>query len=211
MAIAFDASSFGYNGNPAVTSLTVSHTVASGASVLVVMASAQGTSDLISGITYNSVAMTRRVEADITGIVAIYTLDAPDPGTHDIVLSLSSGTRVGLGGVSFTSGAYALGGSGTNNGNGTTATQTTATTGTTGFICATLFFNDAASTSYTGGGTSIVTTQDANYGRSFVYDDFSASDNPSQTWTQTNSRDWDTAYLEVYDVASANGNMFFLL
>lgn len=57
MAIAYDSSSFG--GGAGVNNFTFSHTCASGNAILVVDIIALGSSDVVSGVTYNGVSMTR--------------------------------------------------------------------------------------------------------------------------------------------------------
>lgn len=97
MAIAFDASSQGTAGNP-VTSITWSHTCASGA-VLVVQAGS-GATNTISGVTYNGVAMTA-VDSytDTTNALknTSWILLNPASGANNIVVSASLGLILGEG------------------------------------------------------------------------------------------------------------------
>lgn len=90
----FDAVSAG-NNNP-VTSLTYSHTCSSNSDrVLLVAIWTEQTSDLVTSVTYNSVAMTR-VATDTQGTqrVYLYILTSPSSGANDVVISTSSGVNI---------------------------------------------------------------------------------------------------------------------
>lgn len=88
MGIAVDAVS---NGSVFATSLTVSHTVAGSNRALVVGVIA-GASDIVTGVTYDGVAMTRvDVRNNGNSTAYMYYLLAPNTGTHDYVISVSGG------------------------------------------------------------------------------------------------------------------------
>jgi hypothetical protein len=90
MAIAFDASSVGHQDFGGT--MTISHTCTGSNLVLVAMAANTSSSDKVSGVTYNGVAMTR-VRAEL-GLVSatpyVYILANPATGTHDIVWTFTS-------------------------------------------------------------------------------------------------------------------------
>jgi len=99
MAIAFDASSTG--GDTTGTSLTWAHTCTGDNLILFVLTrGGGGEGDRISGITYDSVALTKISHAIVPGdspYVSLWYLIAPSTGADNIVISLSSGYMVGLG------------------------------------------------------------------------------------------------------------------
>lgn len=89
-AIAIDATSEGYaNG----TSITYEHTVTGSNPILMVqLYSFQGTQPSVTGITYNSVALTSKGSrvADGSGYTQQWSLVAPATGTNNIVVSMST-------------------------------------------------------------------------------------------------------------------------
>lgn len=206
MALAVDATSHGYESANSSGTLTIPHTCAAGATLLAVMvAMVDGFSNTVS-VTYNGVSMTKRKAATAGQSVAIFTLANPDSGTHNIVQSVASASRRGVAGISFVNNVGDIGASGESTGSTTTATQTTATTGTTGFVLGALAWDDPTTLAYTGSGTAIETAvQAGQFGRSFIYEAFAASANPTETWTQaTAARTWTTVYLEIDEGAAAS-------
>lgn len=200
MAFSVDATSYGNNGAGGTSSITLSHTCASGASILVVCLAANSSTDIFTGVTYNGVAMTRAIESDVRKAGAIYYLVNPDSGTHNIVASISSSDGFGVGGISLTGAGAIIGNSGHNDGSGGTVNITSATTGTAGgIIIALCVAHDPATFAFSGTGTSWQTGLNANgCGFSFVYENFTASNNPVETWTQSSgARTWETMYLEI--------------
>lgn len=93
MAIARDtAADLGNNGG-STTSLTTSFTVGSGSDrLLVVGVVCDITSDLVTGVTYNSVAMTLIAKVNSGGHrwTYMYYLVNPASGAHNVVISISS-------------------------------------------------------------------------------------------------------------------------
>jgi hypothetical protein len=91
--VTFDATSVGVGDG---TSRTVAHTVTGQNSVLLVgVHQAQQEADLCTGVTYNTVAMTRvatKTHAGVTNRLYLYALPIanPDGASHDIVASFSS-------------------------------------------------------------------------------------------------------------------------
>lgn len=111
MAIAHDAdSNASGSDNTAVTSLTWSHTCTGSDLVLLVILTMKDTTDtdrVLTGITYNGVAMTQLVRQDQStrnDTCELWGLIAPDTGAHNIVASLSGGScsQVSGGAVSLT-------------------------------------------------------------------------------------------------------------
>lgn len=101
MAVAFDASSRSVDGF--TTSLTVSHTVSGSDTYLLAFCIIRSTADKVSGITYNSTAMTRLhySGSGVNGLY-IYGLAAPASGTHNIVYTLASAAAIDAAAMSFT-------------------------------------------------------------------------------------------------------------
>lgn len=104
MAIAFDAASDS-NVNPG-TSLTFAHTC-TGSNLCLVVAICANTSDTITGVTYNSVAMTlvAKRQAGGTGTLRwfyLYYLNAPSTGANNIVISNSASSFIGAAAASYT-------------------------------------------------------------------------------------------------------------
>lgn len=95
MAIAFDnATSGAFGAN--VASKTVSHTTGGGTDRILfvgVAMSGNVTTDIVTGITYNGVSMTKITSAagiaGQTGAVTVYYLIAPATGANDVVVSFS--------------------------------------------------------------------------------------------------------------------------
>lgn len=107
MAIAFDAGTlFIPAGNQ--TSVTLAHIVSAGANTILLAGvkiyAGGNPADLLTGITYNGVAMTFGMKVAASGPVEMYLyyLYAPASGTHNIVATLSSGAGVALSGLSYT-------------------------------------------------------------------------------------------------------------
>lgn len=99
MAIALDTTS---TGSGTGTSLTVSHTV-SGNNRLLVVGIGAGAADIVTGVTYNGVAMTRANERNNGNSTAyMYYLIAPALGVHNIVVSTSLSVNIQADGASFT-------------------------------------------------------------------------------------------------------------
>lgn len=107
MAITFDnATSSGFGAN--VSSKTVSHTTGSGSNrILFVGVAMSGNviTDLVSGITYGGVSMTKITDAagidGNTGDVTVYYLANPASGTNDVVVSFSVNNGGGIQVVSY--------------------------------------------------------------------------------------------------------------
>lgn len=97
MAIAFDAAT---KNSSTGTSQTFSHTVTGSDTFLWVAIFTQtNSSDVVTGVTYNSVALTRGDSQTITdGTYTvrgyIYYLASPDTGTHNVVISCSSSVLI---------------------------------------------------------------------------------------------------------------------
>ncbi len=101
-AIVFDATAD--SGATAGTSLTFSHTMSASANgYLLVGVSTTGGVDP-SGVTYNSVAMTKLVSASLstTVTVSIWGLKAPATGANNVVISIAASQDIVGGSVSFT-------------------------------------------------------------------------------------------------------------
>lgn len=102
MAIAFDSAT-AMTGNTSVTSKTFSHTCSGSDRILFVISAVQ-TARTITGITYNSVAMTYidRKQTDYGNEVELWYLVAPATGTNNVVISVDSASNLTGGAISFT-------------------------------------------------------------------------------------------------------------
>lgn len=103
MAIAYDFSSTG-NANPG-TSVTVAHTCTGSDLLLLVGILTNDTTDKVTGVTYNGVAMTRLAayQAVTTNFFGFtYYLLAPATGANNIVASRSDSGLIGCMGASYT-------------------------------------------------------------------------------------------------------------
>lgn len=129
MAVAFDAQSSG-SVNPATT-LTVAHTCSGSNRVLLVGLSTNNTTDIVTGVTYAGVAMTKLRTQVVQGLYYSYLfyLQNPTSGTNNIVATASSSSLMGAISASFTGAAQVSSpdssASGTTTGAGTTISATT--------------------------------------------------------------------------------------
>ncbi|MEK9207681.1 MAG: hypothetical protein AAB922_04315 [Patescibacteria group bacterium] len=97
MAIVFNASA--KSKASAVTSLTFAHSSSGSNRVLLVGAHLQGTAQTVTGVTYNSVAMTQEVTRTAANTVGyVFSLSAPSAGSNNVVISASGAT--GINGIS---------------------------------------------------------------------------------------------------------------
>lgn len=99
MAIAFDAAGGGVTTGGSVTSTSWSHTCASGATLYVFIYNDDIT-DRVTGVTYNGVAMTRKVIVNAAQqTVYLYFLSNPATGANTLAVTSSAANQ--LGGKSF--------------------------------------------------------------------------------------------------------------
>lgn len=99
--ISYDSSS---HGNVVTgTSLTYSHTTSGSARILFVGVSTESASDLVTGITYNGVSMTRiQFQSGNGEGTYLYYLINPSLGANNVVISTSSSTGIRSASVSYT-------------------------------------------------------------------------------------------------------------
>lgn len=102
MAIAYDSSAAA--GSTSTTSLSYSHTTSGSDRVLVVFAKTYSSSDLVTGITYAGVSMTKLLTGqDAGGLWShAYILANPATGANNVVVSLSSANYIGSTSHSYT-------------------------------------------------------------------------------------------------------------
>lgn len=203
MALTVDTTSNGFDdGTP--TTLTVSHTCAVGATLLVVSVCVDsGSSTIVSGVTYNGVAMTRRAITDVAYSQTMWTLDAPASGVHDIVATVTSGHKIGLGAISFL-GAYTLGSNGTGTHSGTAPSIVCTTSEQTGFVVAGITIVDLAGFANSGTGTSIYATTGTGFGGGASYQAYAAGANPTASWSNTApAAESDMSYVEVVESSTS--------
>lgn len=102
MAIALDTTS---NGATTGTSLTFSHTCSGSNKILFVGVGQENSTDVISGVTYNSVSMTA-IDTQINGgpneVLSLYYLINPSTGSNNVVISLGSSIDVRGVSISYT-------------------------------------------------------------------------------------------------------------
>lgn len=108
MAIALDSANAG-QGYGAATSFTRSHTCSGDNRILLVGVWQGSNSDLVTGVTYAGVAMTRvdvqALASGGNGHTYLYYLIAPATGANNIVVSLSSSINGSIQAVSYTGAA----------------------------------------------------------------------------------------------------------
>ena len=134
MAIALDAVTNMASGSG--TSLTFAHTCTGDDRILFVFVeTAEGTTPVVSGVTYNSVAMTEINNVSFTvggnAVVYLYYLVAPSTGANNVVISCSSSMVLIRGNAVSYTGASQTGqpdGSDTETGSGASGTVTITTT-----------------------------------------------------------------------------------
>jgi hypothetical protein len=156
MAIAFDTFTDGSIVNPG-TALNWNHTCTGSNLYLIVGTIGDLTSDLITGVTYNTVAMTKLnvVQTPSDRYVTLWGLAGPASGTHQVSVSASSSIVIEGGSASYT-GVSGLDASATTN---AAASPATSVTGTITTIAANawtvaIFRNDNAAASAGTGTTS---------------------------------------------------------
>lgn len=117
MAATLDAVSSGTVNN--TTSVTIGHTVAADATVLVVIVpywSSSPTVGQLTGITWNGVAMTKigdSTRSNANDIVEVYFQAGPATGTHNVVATFQSANQAGFIHNASWKGTSTSGGSGT--------------------------------------------------------------------------------------------------
>jgi hypothetical protein len=104
MAIAFDAKTHLSDAGGAVASKTQAHTVTGSNPYLVVFTEGSTTSDRITGVTYNSVAMTKVdvQKGDSGRYITSWVLANPATGSNNVVISSSPNDIIGASILSFT-------------------------------------------------------------------------------------------------------------
>lgn len=104
MAIAYDNTTFSDDGGGAVTSRTFSHTCTGSNLALLVGVEGSTVADRITGVTYNSVAMTQLSAYKGSGgrWIYIYGLLAPATGANNVVVSCSPADIIGTTATSYT-------------------------------------------------------------------------------------------------------------
>jgi len=129
MAIALDVATGGGN-NGGGTSHTFSHTCTGSNLILFVSIGTNSSSDLITGVTYNGVAMTLvdKQQGTSTNYAYLYYLINPTTGAHNVVISASSSTTIYSDSVSYTGVRQSAQPDSKNKGTETGATFTLSTT-----------------------------------------------------------------------------------
>lgn len=207
MALAVDATDAGQNG-AAGTTITLSHTCSGDDRLLIVCAFSQNSNQTITGITYNSIAMTQAaVVTNATYRFAyIWYLIDPATGANDIVITKPSGELLRITGISFT-GAHQtdpIGATGSSDrvaGSPTHPEVTVNTNDATGFVVGIAGTRGSVSASDSGQ----TDFQNASLGITnalAAYESFTGSSNPSIGWTAA-SDGWGSVGVEIRELASA--------
>ena len=191
MAIAYDATSSG-SGN-GVGPFTVAHTCSGSDRVLCVSIAVYDTGDVVTGVTYNSVALTPIGSASNGQFtVSQWYLIAPATGANNISVSVSGNVfDIGIAAVSLT-GAHqtsAIGTQATGSGTDTTPT-TTVTSAADEIIIDGLIINNSGTLSVGAAQTARV---NAATGGGFIkYASSTATGNASEvmSWSNTTSQAW---------------------
>lgn len=164
MTTQIDVDSVTENQFATATSLTYAHTC-TGTNLLlfVVVGYADSASDLITGVTYNGVAMTRigtRKSSTNNDRSYLYALQAPATGANNVVVSRSSSGNIESGALSFTGAQQSVTMDSTANGEATatTITETTTVVTANSFLIGALYANRAQ----TGGANTTVTSNALN-------------------------------------------------
>ncbi len=199
MAIVFDAATPRTNTNPAPGSESWSHTATGSNLLLLVAVALNSTSDLVTGVTYNGVALTRLAMAVASGgtrRVYLYALVAPVAGTHTVVVSYSStpnhfaAAAVTYSGVDQTT---PRGTPVTNTGTGFTPTLSVASASGELVVDAVTYANQGNPTLSVGAGqTERVNTKDAtvNAATPIGMSEEAGAASVTMSWSLTNSVDW---------------------
>lgn len=185
MAIAYDTST---NGNfVSGTTRTFSHTCTGSDLILFVEAVINTSTDLITGVTYNGVSMTRiqTVSPNANRRLYLYYLIAPATGANNVVITASSSTAIGGNAASYTGVAQ----SGTIIDVSTTATDTSSpvdtTVTTTIDDCWTILCTTTDSTTaFTASTNSTLRTSNTTYVDVRIFDNNGAI-NPAGSYTMT--------------------------
>jgi len=129
MVIALDTSTGGGN-NGGGTSHTYAHTCTGSNLILFVAVGTNSASDLISGVTYNTVAMTLvdKQAGTSTNYSYLFYLTAPATGAHNVVISASSTCTIYSDSASYTGAKQSAQPDSTNKGTSTGATLALSTT-----------------------------------------------------------------------------------
>lgn len=207
MAISIDSANTGGSGT-AGTTFTWNHTVGATANKLVVTVAMNGAYP--TGITADSVAMTRRQSADSGGNTSsVWTLDNPTVGTIAIVVTKGNGVPGEGGSVSLIQCAAGIGATGTATGSGTPINNTVTTTGTGNGYVIDAIWTGKASLTVGAGQTQIwhhnsqITTRDA----ASSYEAYAAGANPSMDWTNSSAgENWAWCAVEIIEGAAASAS-----
>lgn len=225
MAIALDATSL-TSAVGAAGSATFSHTIGAGVNITLWVAFfiAGNTTDQLSSVTYNGVAMTQVMTPVIdTGngngpaVFYMYYMGNPPAGAHNIVITNSAPTTsfTNAAGVSYSGTNTSSQPDGTTNGTNTnpttgavTATITTATSGDWGLLFVALGRTPAANT-----GSTLRVMVNAQVALFDSNGAFASTGSNSLAWSSTASgggnATWIMAGIKAFTAPVVNSNFFF--
>lgn len=201
MAIAVDTTSNAQEASGA-TSKTFSHTCSGSNRVLVVSVMSSGSTDP-SGVTYNSVALTKAVSNASPFNCSIWYLASPATGANNIVVSFAASTKFGVGAVSFTGANIdsPLGITGSNeDGTGsTTASVTVTTQKNNSYLVDAAAINGNPTITLGGSQTSIVSQHNGgdNYDEYASYKATTTAGSATMQYTWTGAQIWQMCVAEI--------------
>lgn len=218
MAIALDATS-GVTYVGTGTGGSLSHTCSGSDRILFAGVVGQITTDTLTAITYNSVAMTLidKILCPSDRYIYLYYLIAPDTGAHNIAVSFSGSTDIAIGGVSYTGVDQTTPIDGTAKATTTAATSITSTVTTTvnNDWIVSLFRNDGSAMSagtsttsrgITTGAGQFARNMDSNADRSSGSNSLQATSGANANWAYVSA-----GFKPVGGGSSVNSNFFFLM
>lgn len=205
MAIALDVATNGSFVDPG-TSRTWSHTCTGTNLVLVVGTMTQSGSDVVTGITYNTIAMTRATLSTLAsaGTTYLYTLVAPSTGANNVVASLSSSVSSGFLSASYTGCAQTGQPDESNSGTSTAAGSVTVSIGSQAagsWIVGVANANLGSASGYIAGSNTTIRVTNDGYGR-FVLVDSNGNTTISQTYQWTGV---DNGVMSITELLQAGG------
>lgn len=217
MALVPDATSFGGSTTNPNSSLTVAHTVAAGATLLVFIINTAGaTTDTA---TWNGSSMTLWNSQTFSGETQkIFYIVNPASGTHNVVITCSGNNLLTGHGISFLGSdtTTPLANFFASNGTGTTGSTAVTTSKNNSFIVSSLLQNTAAASTNTttDGSTGWGLTATASNGGTIFFHSGSSSIQKATSGSYTSSwsftggtQVWGVVAFEVNQaVAAANGN-----
>jgi len=186
------------------TSLTLSSVVCSSGDILVVSLSYNGGS-ATSGVTYNSNALTQGVTHTSGSTAEVWYSLSPSAGTHNVVITTSSGKPINAGAVCI-SGADTtmIGATGSSNGTSASPNTSITTTVNNSVVIDAMYWNNYNTAVSSQDGTLLYHEDtafdgEAGYGQ---YKVFSTAGSSNLAWSMAGSQAWVTSAIEILPSSS---------